>query len=560
MSAALPRACDICRWTRQLAWGQRFYGIEYANRWLLASPSPKATHHVLCRRGAVLALSASVPTHLVIDNAVTGDYRHLAMGEQAYLGKGCFLDLVEKIEIADEAAVSGACVLLTHGDPGTGRFMEQTYFPRTTGPIRVGRRAWIGAGAVVLPGVTVGECSVVGAGSVVRHDVEPYTVVAGVPARTHPPPAVARGRTRVKTAGLSVAQNSAITLGANLTAYALTFGASIIVARSLGPAGKGAFQLVVLAHTLLATLGNLGLAPANSFLIAKGHYSLAEVGRHAAWLSIGLGMAVFLLTAIIVQFLPATLVAPEQRAYVLLAGGLVPFALLTQFLGGVLQGAGKIVWLNVLNLAQALVYAAGAVVFLLLLHLDVPGALITFSLSTVTTGLLALLVGWRLSWREMPVGSAPRGWNPALVRQASRFGIRGLSGQRGLVPQPPLRPVSAGLPGRHSQRGPVQHCRDGGRADAVLPTGALHSAAAAHYRRATGGRGAHGRQRLPPYPRCNPARTDRPSAARLIDPGHLRRASTGPRSYPVCCWPPASRPTAWRRCYPPISAASWGGP
>ena len=44
-------------------------------------------------------------------------------------------------------------------------------------------RAWIGAGATILPGVTIGENSVVGAGSVVTRDVEPNTIVAGNPAR-----------------------------------------------------------------------------------------------------------------------------------------------------------------------------------------------------------------------------------------------------------------------------------------------------------------------------------------------------------------------------------------
>ena len=167
----------------QLAIGRRLYGIEYINRWLTASPAAKATHHVLRRHGATLALSASAPTHLIVDNAVTGDYRHLALGEHAYLGKGCFLDLVEQITIADGAAVSGRCVLLTHGDPGAGRFMEQAYFPRVTGPIRVEHDAWIGAGAIILPGITVGACGVVGDGAVVVRNGEPFTVVAGVPAR-----------------------------------------------------------------------------------------------------------------------------------------------------------------------------------------------------------------------------------------------------------------------------------------------------------------------------------------------------------------------------------------
>ena len=166
-----------------LAAGRGVFGIEFVNRWLLASPSRRATGRVLRRFGAQVATTASVPTHLIIDNAVTGDYRNLRLGHLAYLGKGCFLDLVAPIDIGDEASVSGACVLLTHGDPGTGRFMEQTYFQRVSGPIRIDRYAWIGAGAVVLPGVRIGECSVVGAGAVVTADVEPFTVVAGVPAR-----------------------------------------------------------------------------------------------------------------------------------------------------------------------------------------------------------------------------------------------------------------------------------------------------------------------------------------------------------------------------------------
>lgn len=51
-------------------------------------------------------------------------------------------------------------------------------------PIRVERNVWIGFDACVLPGVTIGEGSIVGAKSVVTQSVPPYTVVAGNPART----------------------------------------------------------------------------------------------------------------------------------------------------------------------------------------------------------------------------------------------------------------------------------------------------------------------------------------------------------------------------------------
>ena len=53
----------------------------------------------------------------------------------------------------------------------------------TARPVRIGRGAWIGFDSCVLPGVTVGEGAVVGARSVVTTDVEPFTIVAGNPAR-----------------------------------------------------------------------------------------------------------------------------------------------------------------------------------------------------------------------------------------------------------------------------------------------------------------------------------------------------------------------------------------
>lgn len=53
----------------------------------------------------------------------------------------------------------------------------------TQEPIRIGKDAWIGAGSILLAGVTIGEKAVVAAGSVVTEDVEPETIVGGVPAK-----------------------------------------------------------------------------------------------------------------------------------------------------------------------------------------------------------------------------------------------------------------------------------------------------------------------------------------------------------------------------------------
>ena len=55
--------------------------------------------------------------------------------------------------------------------------------PETTKPIKIGDDVWVGGGAIILPGVIVGNGSTIGAGSVVTKDVAAYTVVAGNPAR-----------------------------------------------------------------------------------------------------------------------------------------------------------------------------------------------------------------------------------------------------------------------------------------------------------------------------------------------------------------------------------------
>lgn len=81
------------------------------------------------------------------------------------------------ISIEDEAMIAANVQLISNNHDLDNRWII------TCKPVRICRRAWIGAGATILPGVTIGENAVVGAGSVVTRDVEPDTIVAGNPAR-----------------------------------------------------------------------------------------------------------------------------------------------------------------------------------------------------------------------------------------------------------------------------------------------------------------------------------------------------------------------------------------
>jgi acetyltransferase-like isoleucine patch superfamily enzyme len=72
-------------------------------------------------------------------------------------------------------------MLVLSSHPNASRI--RSFAPTARGDIVIEADAWIGAGAVILPGVKVGRGAVVGAGSIVTSDVPPLTIVAGQPAR-----------------------------------------------------------------------------------------------------------------------------------------------------------------------------------------------------------------------------------------------------------------------------------------------------------------------------------------------------------------------------------------
>ena len=109
-----------------------------------------------------------------------GDYVHLASFASITGGGKC--------EIGDFSGVASGARLLTGTDVADGSGLMGPQMPTdkrcvVRPGLRVGRLAFIGANAVVHPGVTVGEGAVVGALSLVTHDVEPWTINVGVPAR-----------------------------------------------------------------------------------------------------------------------------------------------------------------------------------------------------------------------------------------------------------------------------------------------------------------------------------------------------------------------------------------
>jgi maltose O-acetyltransferase len=105
--------------------------------------------------------------------------RRVHVGERSVINFGTLLDGRKfDIRIGRDVSLGPEAAVLTLGhDPRSATFEDRG------GDVVIGDRAWVGYRAIILPGVTIGEGAVVGAGTVVARDVAPYTIVAGNPAR-----------------------------------------------------------------------------------------------------------------------------------------------------------------------------------------------------------------------------------------------------------------------------------------------------------------------------------------------------------------------------------------
>lgn len=105
---------------------------------------------------------------------------NIRVGRNVFINQCCTLMDIGGIDIADDVMIGPKVNIITSSHPLEPATRRASAVAK---PIVLKRNVWIAAAVTILPGVTVGENSVVGAGAVVTEDVAPNSFVAGVPAR-----------------------------------------------------------------------------------------------------------------------------------------------------------------------------------------------------------------------------------------------------------------------------------------------------------------------------------------------------------------------------------------
>ncbi len=109
--------------------------------------------------------------------------QNVELGDNVYFNRGVFITARENVKIGSNVLIGPYTVI----NSGNHSYKDPSKLIRSQGhkafPIIIENDVWVGAQSTILPGVTIGEGAIVAAGAVVTKNVEPYTLVAGVPAR-----------------------------------------------------------------------------------------------------------------------------------------------------------------------------------------------------------------------------------------------------------------------------------------------------------------------------------------------------------------------------------------
>jgi acetyltransferase-like isoleucine patch superfamily enzyme len=142
--------------------------------WLGAIEWPVRPGCITLKAGAALDRSVTL--------LATADTARIVIGESCYVNRHTMFDASELIEVGAKTMIGPFCYITDHDHTfAAGAAPGET--PLKSAPTRIGERCWLGAHVSVLKGVTIGDGTVVGAGSVVTKSLPAGVVAAGSPAR-----------------------------------------------------------------------------------------------------------------------------------------------------------------------------------------------------------------------------------------------------------------------------------------------------------------------------------------------------------------------------------------
>jgi O-antigen/teichoic acid export membrane protein len=156
-------------------------------------------------------------------------------------------------------------------------------------------------------------------------------------------------------------------------------GSTAVMARELGPTGRGIVAVALSLTLILVQIGTGGIVSANPYFVAQGSAKARDIAVNSVWIAAGLGGLMILCGAVVKEWLPG-LVTGVDWLEILIALASIPAVLAGQFFQSILLGQGRALAYNLIELVQTVITFAALCVALILAHGGVTAALL------ITTG------------------------------------------------------------------------------------------------------------------------------------------------------------------------------
>ena len=222
----------------------------------------------------------------------------------------------------------------------------------------------------------------------------------------------------VKTQGKSadLVRSASFTLAARVAAFGFSLGTNVILARSLGPEGRGVYAVAVLIPALISLFAQVGLGSSNVYHLSKGLIEPDELVGHAASMALLLGSLGIVGVFAYVDLAGAARFAGIGSGFVLVSCFALPFLLLTVFLQGVLNGAQRFGEYNVVLLVQYASTSLALMVAMAVARGSTTAAVVAWTVSTVATASVAVACVGQLARLSIR-------FRPSTLRKLLRFGL-----------------------------------------------------------------------------------------------------------------------------------------
>jgi O-antigen/teichoic acid export membrane protein len=221
---------------------------------------------------------------------------------------------------------------------------------------------------------------------------------------------------------MSITKNSTILFSTQIVGLITGIFTSIVVSRTLGPSLRGVYFIATTVSFLIVSLGNLGLDFTNTYMLAKGKYSLGEVNSNSIWASVGIWLMVLVVYLLTHSYLHSNILKGVEQSYMLfVVVCLTPLSLYTHLWGGMMVGLNRISLLSVFGITSGIIGAISSFLVLVVFKWGIWGLLI----QSAILGVIFVLV--RLYFIAK-IDKLTLSFNPRLLKEALHFGFRGQIG------------------------------------------------------------------------------------------------------------------------------------